>query len=86
MGEYRKWDPETDFINDMLHLNYVDSRVRGMWMLIFTFAALGLCLVPENNYKNKRKNSFFYMFLASLAFVWGFICLSSESIFIYSNF
>lgn len=78
--------PETNFINDMLHLDYVDLRVRGMWMLIFMFAALGLCLVPENNYKNKRKNSFFYMFLASLAFVWGFICLSSESIFIYSNF
>ncbi len=78
--------PETGFLNEMLHLGYVDLRIRGMWMLIFTFAALFLCLVPENNYNCKRKNSYFYMFLASVVFIWSFICLSSESVFVYTNF
>lgn len=78
--------PETRFINTLLHLNAVNSSVRGFSMLLFMCSALFLCLVPENNYQSREKNNAFTMFLAAIAFVWGFLCLSSESVFVYFNF
>ena len=76
---------ETPFLINTLHLERT-SAIRGFWMFVYIIAALGICLVPENNYKNLKKLSGGIMFLAAIAFVWGFICLSSESAFVYFNF
>lgn len=79
------WLPESQFLIDTLHLT-LSSAIRGYWLLIYMVAGLGICLVPENNYRNLKKLSAIVMLLAAVAFVWGFICLSSESVFVYFNF
>ena len=78
--------PETQFLNDILRLEAVNGSVRGLWCLIFMVSAFLLCLVPENNGRNLRRNRLLYMPAAAAAFVWAFLCLSSVSVFIYSNF
>lgn len=78
--------PEGRFIRTLLHLEAVNSSVRGFSMLLFMCSALFLCLIPENNYQCRKKNNAFTMFLAAIAFIWGLICLSSESVFVYFNF
>ncbi len=76
---------ESQFLIDTLHLAGA-SAIRGFWLLIYVIAGLAICLVPENNYRNLKKLSIFMMVIAAVAFVWGFICLSSESVFVYFNF
>ena len=76
---------ETSFLTNLLHLERFQI-VRGFWMLLYMIAGLGICIVPENNYRNRNKLSGGMMILAAIAFVWGFICLSSESVFVYFNF
>lgn len=78
--------PESTFLTDMLHLGVLVNGIRGFWMLVFAGGALLLCLVPENNYKKLEQNSAVTMVLAAVAFVWSFICLSAESVFVYFNF
>lgn len=78
--------PETTFLFNMLHINSINEQVRGLSLLIFTAAGFFICLVPENNYKMQDKRNVFNMALAAAAFVWGFLCLSSESVFVYNNF
>ncbi len=78
--------PELGMINTLLAWNGINLCVNALWMLIFICSALFLCLVPENNYQCRNKNNALIMFLAAIAFVWGFMCLSSESVFVYSNF
>lgn len=77
---------ETTFLKNILGLEYFVDNVRGFWMLIFILGAFGVCLIPQNNYKNMNKISFIYLVLASIAFVWGFISLCGESVFVYFNF
>ena len=78
--------PETPLIFRLLHLTETDGLVRGFSLLIFTVAAFIICLVPENNYKSQAKRNVINMIMAAAAFVWGFLCLSSESVFVYFNF
>ena len=73
------WLPESQFIQDLLH-------VEVPWMAVYIVAALGICLIPENNYRSLKKLPAWAMVLAAVAFVWGFICLSSESVFVYFGF
>lgn len=77
---------EMTFLKNMLHLEYFASHVKGFWMILFVFGASGICLIPGNNYHNIRKISPVSIFFAALAFVWGFLCLSRESAFVYFNF
>ena len=77
---------ETGFIKNILHLDIFVNNIRGFWMLVYILLAFGICLIPENNYKNLKKLSFVNMLLAAIVFVWGFICLSGESVFVYFNF
>ena len=77
---------ESSFIFDMLHLNGLNNAVRGLSMLIFLCAAMGICLIPDNNYRSMKKNNYMIMIIAAVAFVWGFLCLGSESVFVYFNF
>ena len=78
--------PENGALFDILHLNHINSLVRGFGMVIFILAAYIICLVPENNYKKMDKTNGFTLAVCMIAFVWGFLCLSSESVFVYFNF
>ena len=78
--------PECSFFYDIFHLTSVNSAVRGFSMSIFIMAAFLICLVPENNYKTLHKTTWFNVVVCAVAFVWAFLCLSSESVFVYFNF
>lgn len=78
--------PETPLLLRMLHLTAANEIVRGLSLLLFTMAGFFLCLVPENNYRTQERRTAVNMLLAAAAFVWGFLCLSSESVFVYFNF
>ena len=78
--------PETAFLLDKLDFLGLNGRIRGLPMLIVTLGALLLCLIPENNYRNLKKLSIPNLLLCAAAFVWAFLSLSSESVFVYFNF
>jgi alginate O-acetyltransferase complex protein AlgI len=78
--------PETAFILNRLHLNSVNEAIRGFSSLVFFVLSFGICLIPENNYKKQSHNNWLTMVIAAITFVWGFLCLSSESVFVYFNF
>lgn len=78
--------PETAFLIDKLDFLKLNALVRGMPMLAATAGAILICLIPENNYRNMNKLSVINMLLCAIAFVWAFLCLSSESVFVYFNF
>lgn len=61
-------------------------EIRGLWMILFTLFSLYICLIPENNYKNKENISWSNLALASLTFIWAFTYLGAESVFVYFNF
>ena len=77
---------ESAFISNVLGLSWSLKNIRGFWMVIYTVAASVICLFFENNYRKMRSHSWFMMIVTSIAFVWGFICLSGESVFVYFNF
>lgn len=78
--------PEMPFIQNILHLDFFVENIRGFWMFLYILIAFMICLVPDNNYKSKDHLSVSLMILAAISFVWGFICLSGESVFVYFNF
>lgn len=78
--------PETGFMFKVLHLETLNSIVRGLSLFLFTVISFGICLIPENNYKKLKENNWMTMILASVAIVWSILCLSSESVFVYYNF
>ena len=80
--------PETTFIFETLGLTGLDRVVRGLSAGLFLAASFIICLIPENNYRNMEKNKIGIgsMLLCAAAFVWSFLCLSSESVFVYFNF
>lgn len=79
--------PETRVFADTLRVvNVLQTEVRGFWMLFFLCLSTGLCLIPENNYKNLMKNNALWMMVAAVIFFWAFICLGNESVFVYFNF
>ena len=78
--------PEFSFLFDRLHLTTLNSSVRGLSLILFIVAAFIICLIPENNYKTSQKTNFINVFTSAVAFIWAFLCLSSESVFVYFNF
>ena len=78
--------PETPFLFETLGLTGLDSTVRGLSAAIFLIGSALICLVPENNYRNSSRIGLVSMVLCATAFVWAFLCLSSESVFVYFNF
>lgn len=75
--------PETMYIADKLHIENPD---QGLWIIIFIIAAFIICLIPENNYRTRKSVSIVGAVSSATAFVWGFICLSGESTFVYFGF
>ncbi len=78
--------PEISFLKNLFHMDILETQVRGLWMALFTFTAMFLCLIPENNYRKLTSNNALYMLTAAIAFIWAFLCLGSESVFVYFNF
>lgn len=78
--------PETPFLLKMLHMEALNAGVRGLSLLLFTITAFVICLIPDNNYHKLKSNNWITLILSAIAFVWGFLCLSSESVFVYFNF
>lgn len=78
--------PEKSPLLTIPYLWYLNKNIRGIDMLLFALAGYGLCLIPENNYRNFSKNNWLSLITASVALVWSFLCLSSESLFVYFNF
>ena len=78
--------PETAFLLDKLDFLDLDSAVRGLPMLVTTVFGFLLCMIPDNNYRRQDKFNAANMILAALAFAWAFLCLGSESVFVYFNF
>ena len=77
---------ETVFISNVLGVTEFVKNIRGFWMIVYLIVSYGLCMLFENNYKKLEKISWITMFVSSIACVWGFICLSGESVFVYFNF
>lgn len=77
---------ESQFIYNMYGLNYLSINVRGFNMLIFILVACFICFVPDNNFRNKHVLNTGSLILASLAFIWGILCLGAESTFVYFGF
>ena len=77
---------ESQFIYSILHLSFLQSHIRGFNMLIFILAASIICFVPENNFRKKNILSAASLVLASIAFIWGILCLGAESTFVYFGF
>ncbi len=77
---------ESQFIYNMLHMKYLPENMRGLEMTLFTLGAAITSFIPENNLKNRERLGLTSMVLASVAFVWGVLCLGSESIFVYFGF
>ena len=78
--------PETGFLLDKLDFLALDDAVRGFPALVTTLSAFLLCMVPDNNYRNQDRLNIGNMILCALAFAWAFMCLGSESVFVYFNF
>ena len=78
--------PETAFFLDKFDFLKLNTLVRGLPMLLMSVSAFLICMIPENNYRNMKKLDAINMVLCAAAFVWAFLCLSSESIFVYYNF
>jgi hypothetical protein len=55
-------------------------------MMLFVLAACVICFIPENNYRKKQDLDLGSLLLAALAFVWGVLCLGTESQFLYFGF
>ena len=78
--------PETGILFSLPGLASLSSGVRGLSMMLFLLAACVICFIPENNYRKKQDLDLGSLLLAALAFVWGVLCLGTESQFLYFGF
>lgn len=78
--------PESEFLFNILNLTGVNESVRGFGMLSFIVFAFIICFIPDNNYKTMHRLNLGEAFFSAFAFVWAFLCLSNESVFVYFNF
>lgn len=77
---------ESVFVSNALELKWSIENIRGFWMNFYIIISLGICLLADNNYRKLKENSWIMMLISAIVFVWGFICLSGESVFVYFNF
>lgn len=78
--------PEFKFVANLLGINAgIDAFALAVMILLIVLAFF-ICLVPQNNYRNLKKNNAVIMIAAAVAFAWAFMGLSVESVFVYMNF
>ena len=86
-GLYRPFIvPETFTLLRLLHLKDIYEYCESLPMLIYLAAVLAGCFFFPNNYRRLEKTNAFNMVVCAIAFAWGFICLGTESTFLYFNF
>ncbi|MDO4179617.1 MAG: MBOAT family O-acyltransferase [Phascolarctobacterium sp.] len=78
--------PEAIFVFNELHLYKFVTTFKVIFLVLFFVVAFVVCLWPGNNYRSKDVVHSYEVLTAALLFVWGFICLSSESVFVYFGF
>lgn len=78
--------PEFEILERALHLNDFCLTHKGVEMLLYILITMVICLVPKNAFRRLRELSMWEMIAAALLFVWGIVCLSSESVFVYFGF
>ncbi len=77
---------EDSFLRHLPGLQYLQTNVRGFNMLAFLLVSCIVCFIPENNYRKKESLSVASMLLTAIAFIWGILCLGTESAFVYFGF
>lgn len=77
---------ENTFISNVLGLKWSIENIRGFWMNVYILLTGCICLLFDNNYRTLNNKSWIMMIISAIAFIWGFICLSGESVFVYFNF
>ena len=77
---------ESSILQNVPGIGYLASNMRGFYAFAFFTAAFLICLIPENNYRNKGKRTLFGAIICALLLVWGILCLSGESTFVYFGF
>lgn len=77
---------ESSIIIKVLHLDFINEHVRGLWMIVFYLFSFILCLGFENNYRRKFHNNVVTGIITALVFVFTLTCIGSASVFVYFNF
>ncbi len=78
--------PEKNFFINTFHLGNIYEGTRGFCMIVFIIASFIICLIPENNFKNKNKLNVASVIFSAIAFIWGVLCLGKETVFVYFGF
>ncbi|MCR5502492.1 MAG: MBOAT family protein [Lachnospiraceae bacterium] len=78
--------PEQGLLTGVFHADTLLSGLRGSEMLLFLIASFGICLIPKNNIRNKEKLTIPGLVVSVIAFVWAFLCLGTEAVFVYQGF
>ena len=77
---------ELQFLAARLGIGMNAGPAQVICMLLFLLAAGVVCLMPENNYRNRNRLNAGTVFPAAAAFIWGLLCLGTESAFVYFGF
>ena len=77
---------ELQFLAACLGRGVASGPIRMICMVLFLLAAVIVCLVPENNYRNRNRLNAGTVFPVAAAFIWGLLCLGTESAFVYFGF
>ena len=78
--------PESKFLLSVLHLGWEEPQLGLVTMIVFVAVTLLICILCRNNYEKKDSLGMSSMIFASLAFVFGILCLGNESVFVYFGF
>lgn len=78
--------PEMNFLLDIFHINMLNEKIRGLWMIMFYLLSFVLCLGFENSYGKEQRNNLITAIAYSVLFVFVLTCIGTESVFVYFNF
>ena len=78
--------PETSMLLDILKIGLPKNQTDLIILVMFTLAALIICLIPKNNYRNQDKKTVLNMILAGLCLVWAVLCINASAVVIYQGF
>ncbi|SFO21996.1 D-alanyl-lipoteichoic acid acyltransferase DltB, MBOAT superfamily [Pseudobutyrivibrio sp. UC1225] len=77
---------ESEFVYKLIHLDWLIVDRCAINMILFMIVSSIICFIPKNNYVNRRKLTISTLVLATIGFVWGILCLGTESTFVYFGF